>query len=198
MRVKKAIIVASTCAFVVFLIIIGNLFVLNKKDYEDFQTLLKQADNISHFGSQNAYQKRENIQKDIWIGEKLDQRHIRINSNISELFLTLKKDKMDILENLYDIECAIQDKTTASNIQHIRYFTAKNGSYLFRAHKFLANDTSIYFFKFPGKDLPTVLDFKNAYLQGNAQSLSFLLSEKKPCFNVSSFKAKIYPERGAP
>ncbi|MBI5345784.1 MAG: hypothetical protein HZB76_01390 [Chlamydiae bacterium] len=197
-KIKKTFFAASSLAILSLAILFCNLFFLNKKDYEEFEKMLSQINSV-HTKSQNAYQKRDIVQKDIWIGEKLAQRHIKINSDSSKLFLTLKKDKIDLLETLQGIECFVQDKINpALTSQHFRYFKAKSGSYLFRSHKFIANDTSMYFFKLAESDLPLEVDLQKAYMQGTAKELSFLLSEKKPCFNVLEFKATIYPQRGQP
>lgn len=76
---------------------------------------------------QPAHQKRHGVQKDIW--SQNETRHFTIQSEHSELTLSQKKDKMEIIEELENIQCHIKDGFT---------LTADEGIYTFPSHQFIA------------------------------------------------------------
>lgn len=74
-----------------------------------------------------AHQKRQGVQKDIWTQNETS--HYQIQSAHSELTLSQKKDKLEVLEELKQIRCSIQDDFT---------LTADEGLYTFPSHQFIA------------------------------------------------------------
>ncbi|HSX11761.1 MAG TPA: hypothetical protein VLF94_08610 [Chlamydiales bacterium] len=77
---------------------------------------------------QPAHQTRQGVQKDIWTQN--ETRHFQIQSAHSELTLTQKKDKVEAVEQLQQIQCALENDT----------LTADDGTYTFPSHQFTAQN----------------------------------------------------------
>ncbi|HSW72791.1 MAG TPA: hypothetical protein VLG44_05240 [Chlamydiales bacterium] len=139
-------------------------------------------------------QMRQIVQKDIYLPEENERHHLRITSENSELSFRFINKKPQIVENLKQLQCWMQDKIL-NDSQQIRYFTAKEGTYLFPSHFFYAQKVHLSFYQCPGFLLPTSLSVEDAFLNGFANEVSFQLNEKSPTFTAHKLKAKIYPEK---
>jgi hypothetical protein len=178
------------------LIITSNLFIISKKDYEDFKNLnvLNKPNNDS-----DITQNREDVQKDLYIIDDNFRKHFQISSKSSVLYLKQNKNNIDFYENLSDISCYFQDKFIEKNkfsYQHLKQFTSKNGIYKYPSHSFIANDVNLNFY-YLKKDLDfNKLDNNNAYLQGKAKNIELKLIDKKPILNACEIDALFFPKRG--
>ena len=76
-----------------------------------------------------ARQSRQNVQKDIWTEN--ETRHFQIQSQDSELILSQKKEKIEAIEKLTNIECHIENDCI---------LTAGEGIYTYPTHQFTARD----------------------------------------------------------
>jgi lipopolysaccharide export system protein LptA len=74
-----------------------------------------------------AQQQRQGVRKDIWSHDEIT--HLQIESEHSELILTQKKDKTEIIEELQKIRCAVENDFT---------LTADEGIYAYPSHQFIA------------------------------------------------------------
>lgn len=74
-----------------------------------------------------AHQKRQEVQKDIWTQN--ESRHFQIQSQGSDLTISQKKDKIEVIERLQNVRCHIQNEFT---------LTADEGIYTFPSHQFIA------------------------------------------------------------
>lgn len=146
-----------------------------------------------------ALQKREGVQKDIWAVNGSERLHFRLKSRHSELALTQKKDKVEAIEFLQDIDCWVQDEVDrAASLQQIRTLTAEEGIYYFPSHKFIAQHVNLAFFRLPGTELPLVLFPEKPFLTGVAREMSFAATSKTPTFTAYHLQAQFDPQRGLP
>lgn len=74
-----------------------------------------------------AHQKRQHVQKDIWTQN--ETRHFQIQSQDSDLTIAQKKEKLEAIEELKNINCSIQNEFTLS---------ADEGFYTYPTHQFIA------------------------------------------------------------
>lgn len=74
-----------------------------------------------------AHQKRQHVQKDIWTQN--ETRHFQIQSEHSDLTIAQKKEKLEAIEELKNINCSIQNEFT---------LTADEGIYTYPTHQFIA------------------------------------------------------------
>ena len=74
-----------------------------------------------------AHQGRQNVQKDIWTQD--ETRHLQIRSQSSHLTISQKKDKMEVVEHLTDIQCIAQNEFILE---------AEEGFYHYPSHQLLA------------------------------------------------------------
>ncbi len=143
----------------------------------------------------SAYQTREGVRKDLWIAQEDKTRlHYRIDSKASLLTFLPGQQKIDILENLQDIKCWMQDKLYADGgkpMQQMRFFSADNGTYQYSAQQFIAQSVHLSLFRIPGHELMPSIDLKQAFLHGIASDASFSLSGKTAAFQAQQFKASL-------
>ncbi len=146
-----------------------------------------------------AQQKRERVQKDIWLVDGSQRLHFRLKSAYSHLTLTQKKDKVEAVEQLKQIESWIQDEIDpVDSYQQIRTIAADQGVYYFPSHRFLAQSVHLAFFRIPGIELPLSLFPEKPFLTGIAREVSFAAISKTPTFTAYHLQAQLDPERGLP
>lgn len=148
--------------------------------------------------SDNAYQTRTDVRKDIWITEADNRRmHYRIESKSSLLKLTPKENKVELVENLQGIKCWMQDKLLITEekegmpLQQVRYLEADAGLYRYNTQQFEADRVSLSFLRLPGHTLTFDAGPKDAFLRGMAQNVSFVISDGIPQFQAKNFKASM-------
>lgn len=146
-----------------------------------------------------AHQKRERVQKDIWMANGDERLHFRLKSLYSDLTVTQKKDKVEAVETLKQIDCWIQDEIDrGKDLQQIRTLNAEEGVYYFPSHRFLAQSVHMAFFRLPGTEIPSSLFPEKPFLTGIAREVSFAATGKSPTFTAYHLKAQLDPERGLP
>jgi hypothetical protein len=178
-------------------VILSGLFTFraeDKKSYQDLLTLKSENREKSSL-SKPLIQKRQKVRKDIFVPEEKNRLHLSLKSEESDLSIRMQNGKPEIVENLKNLECFMQDKlfenTNCEKMQQIRHFTAKEGTYLFPSHKFYTQKVDLSFQTCLGHTLPSTLDESQSFLSGYASEVSFLLSQKNPAFTASHLKAKI-------
>ena len=191
----------SLLGLVIFItLFLLNFLFINKKDIVAYNNL--EQKNLE-YDATKAYQKRENVQKDLYIVDKNARKHYQISSKLSEIFLDRKNQKYQLIENLNSITLiCFEDILDPQMMQQIKYITAKSGSYIFPSHKFNLFDVNLSFvntLNFTHTSMgQTSLDqtiFKNAYFQGKAKELSFSIHKKKPEIKAISFEGSFNPKK---
>ena len=144
---------------------------------------------------QQTHQNRSGVRKDLWLSQQDRSRlHYRIDSKSSVLTLLPIEDKLDIIENLQQIKCWMQDKLYAQGnvaMQQMRFFEADQGIYQYSTQRFAANSVALSLFRIPGNQLPSSIDFGAAFLRGIAQDVSFSIAGKTTQFQAQRFKATL-------
>ncbi len=163
--------------------------------YLSFMEKQHQIDTSSKLVSQNAYQTRCGVRKDIWVAEEPSTRlHYRIESRFSVLKLLPGQSKTDIIENLSGITCWMQDKLyleAEQPFQQVRYLEADEGTYRYTSQQFDASQVSLSLMRLAGHQLSFNYNSKDAFLRGIAQDVSFSISEGTPQFQAQQFKASL-------
>jgi|GEM_PF-740407 len=173
-----------------------------QNDHARYRAFKEKQQEVSHASSKivsdNAYQTRTDVRKDIWIAEAENRRmHYRIESKSSVLKLTPKDNKMELVENLQGIKCWMQDKLLLTEekegipLQQVRYIEADEGLYRYNTQQFEANTVSLSFLRLPGHTLTFNAGPKDAFLRGMAQNVSFIISDGIPQFQAKNFKASM-------
>jgi hypothetical protein len=186
--IKKRFIFLSLIIFFSLTLSVTLLFFPRQKHFEAYQQTIEQRLKISEKVKPKAHHTRENVQKEIYLCHNFDRTHTRIYCDKSELFLLPEKGKFHLLEQLYHIQCWIQDSVSEegkSPTQQVRYMTAEKGTYLFPSHRFFANEITLQFFSLEGNDLPSYIPpALNPFLKGFAKEVSFSFSDKTPSFQA--------------
>jgi hypothetical protein len=128
---------------------------ISSKDLMRFKELKKKGQAIASTSkSSSATQNRAGVRKDLWITQEGGKRlHNKIESASSILTLTPIDDHMEIIENLHQIRCSMQDKIINENgkiTQQVRYFDANSGLYQYSISRFSAE--TVYHQSAPGED----------------------------------------------
>ena len=148
--------------------------------------------------SDSATQMREGVRKEIWFSQEDKSRlHYRIESDSSVLTLAPSKGKFDLIENLSNIRCWMQEKlyeADSIDMQQVRYLKANEGIYRYSQQQFLASSVALSLFRLPGHELATPISTRDAFLKGNAQDISFSVSGKTPQFEAHQFTASLRQE----
>jgi hypothetical protein len=160
---------------------------------EKKRTQLKQSLESSAIAT--SVQNRTYVRKDIWITEPTLQRlQTRIDSQTSVLTAEPKAHCLEIIENLYDIQCWSQEKLYNNHKQptyQMRMLQAKKGLYKYQTKSFEATDATLALYKIPGISLITNLLHHKTFLQGTAKEISFTVKEGTPYFEAREFNASL-------
>jgi hypothetical protein len=173
----------------------STLFYINEKDIENYHQIMDRktkSTSCQNLKRQPLYQERQGVQKDIFLSQNKTRNHFKIQSEESCVTFTEKNEKIELIENLKNIKCLIQDKIIDENnsfTQQLRYFTAKKGTYVYPSHKFVSDAINLSFFDIPGKSLPETINDFNPYLKGFAKEVYFSLTDKTPQLTAYHFRA---------
>jgi len=147
--------------------------------------------------SSAATQTRIGVRKDIFFSQEGSRRlHYRIESSSSVLTMVPEKNKIEILENLSDIQCWMQEKLYEvgnSSMQQLRHLQAAKGTYNLSKQEFVASNVMLSLFRLPGHDLKTSIPLSKAFLTGKAEDILFTVSGKTPKFEAHQFNASFTP-----
>ena len=167
---------------------------ITEKDKKLFKELQEKGRAIAQASElSTTQQNRIGVRKDLWVTQVDGKRlHDRIESESSTLTLIPVNDHLDIVENLNQIRCSMQDRVFDQNgklFQQIRHFDATSGIYRYSTNSFNAKTVSLALFRLPGADLPLSLSRSAPYLKGVAQDVSFAVAGKASQFQAKQFKA---------
>src|SRR5579883_2379855 len=146
---------------------LGTLFLIGwptQSDFRVYQTNLEQSRALGK-SAPPVSQKRSQVCKDIWFSSEGAQRlHYRIESAASSLNLQPMKSKVDIVEQLHDMRCWMQDKIVKAAgsdgaSQQTRYFTASQGVYRFLSQSLVADQATLSLYRITGEHLPEIGKF---------------------------------------
>ena len=124
---KRAIVITSLCMTLLSCVWLFKLIYLTDVQRLECVKLLKTGKAIARANKdQQTHQSRSGVRKDLWLSQQDRTRlHYRIDSKSSVLTLLPIDDKLDIIENLQQIQCWMQDKLyTQGNtvMQQMRFF----------------------------------------------------------------------------
>jgi hypothetical protein len=198
----------KTMAFLTTLVVtllawgwIFKILHLSSSDIQFLERVKKKGKAIAtSLQTQSTEQYRVGVRKDLWLTQEDRSRlHYRIESQKSTLTLVPINDKLDMIENLQQIHCWMQDKIYKQGdemMQQIRFFEATDGTYRYSEERFAANDVALSLFRLRGTDLPYITDPSKAFLRGVAQDVSFSVVGKTTRFQAGRFKASLISQQG--
>jgi hypothetical protein len=200
---KRAVLITSLCMTVLSCVWVFKLVYLSHADRLQCAKLLQSSKAIARATrDEQTHQNRSGVRKDLWLSQQDRTRlHYRIDSKSSVLTLLPIDDKLDIIENLQQIQCWMQDKLYAQGnvaMQQMRFFEADQGIYQYSTQKFAANSVALSLFRLPGIQLPVSIDPSTAFLRGIAQDVSFSIAGKTTQFQAQRFKATLLSQQEGP
>lgn len=156
-----------------------KLMVFGKKDVTNFLQWKNQEKTPKHCPP--IHQVKKDVQKDLFLHEDGEQRHVQILHNGS--FLTYSSDT-GAHEELYGIEGYVHENR-ADGVCDMRKFTSDRGTYSLSDHKFRTEEVLITFIQ--GNE-------KNA-MRGKAKSVELSLEDKDLRMRAEHFRVTIPKER---
>ena len=199
MILKKLFWIFFSFCFALSIFMVYFLFHFSESDVRYYKKYLKRRSRYlqsSNLKSYTSCQDRKKVQKDIWISGEDFRPHLRITSDDSKLKLIQSKGNANLVEQLQNIQCWMQDKIDIqNNTQHIRHFQADEGIYDFMSHNFLAKEIKLDFFHFQDITLPDHFPSHQSYLNGTATELSFSFKNRIPYISASHLSAEITLEQ---
>ena len=94
---KRAFIISFICLSIIIFLFSINLCIITKKDLQNFK---KSQEKSLEIKSNSAYQERKNIKKDLYITDKLTRKHYVISADLSQIFISKKNQRYELIENL--------------------------------------------------------------------------------------------------
>jgi hypothetical protein len=161
-------------------------------DVSEYQKLIRESltlRNTSALQREPAHQFRECVQKDIWTIHANQRLHYRLKSKHSNLTIRQKKGTVEAVELLQNIEGCLQEEVTEEGEQ-IRYLFAREGTYFFPSHQFIAEEVDLYFFSLPEKELPSCWPTITPFLRGTANEVVFSAENGFPAFTAYHLNAQ--------
>ena len=190
----KKILPISVYTFIFLLFSFSIFFYSSKKkknEYENFQKFKEKKTKTT-----SAYQKRENVQKDLFIANESSRNHIIIKSKNSEVFIDKNTSKAQLKEKLHDIDMIVYDNPQKL-FKQIKLIKAKEGIYYFPKQSLDLFDIESFFFNLLEDIEFESLDLNSFFFKASAKKISFYLLEKKPKITFGSLKGIITPEKAA-
>ncbi len=185
----------SLLGLVIFIIFfLFNFLYISEKDKIAYNNL--EQKNLD-FDLTKAYQKRENVQKDLYVIDKENRKHYQISSKLSEIFLNRENQKYQLIENLNSITfLCFEDSLSPQMIEHVKCITANTGNYIFPCHKFNLFDITLSFINTSHFDKTNLeQSFSDAYFKGKAKELAFSIHKRKPKIKAISFEGSFNPKK---
>ena len=193
-------------AFFVF-----SLVTYHEEDSRLYQQLIESEDpnHLNDASPYKAKQQRQAIQKDIFFTQKEERLQLRLISAEAELILDHHDDETEIIEQMHDVKCYMQEelfyvlpdgrKTQAADaegvkaMQIIRYLEAEAASYHYKSEKFKAENVKISRYAVQGHQLEDFNQAAKLIMDGLAKKVEFSLSGKDLNFKAHQLKAKFDP-----
>jgi hypothetical protein len=193
---KRAIFISALCMAALTSAWLVKIVYLSPTDRVKYEKMLEAGRAVARATKgAKTHQTRSGVRKDLWLSQQDHSRlHYRIDSKSSVLTLLPIDDKVDIIENLQQLKCWMQDKLYAQGnvvMQQMRFFEADQGVYQYSTQRFAASSVALSLFRVPGVQLPTAIDPQAAFLRGVAQDVSFSIAGKATQFQAQRFKATL-------
>jgi len=142
----------------------------------------------------HSQQIRHGVCKDLWIYDSSHTRlHHKIESKQSIMQLCPRGDSIEVLEQLFDVQCWMQEKLSYQQPvqQQMRFILAKEGFYNYRTQHFQATDVLLSMYRLPYTHLPSTLQGHTPFLRGKASHAFISIKDGIPQFTASQFTASL-------
>ena len=141
-------------------------------------------------------QRREGVQKDLWISQEGGYSHHRIITPYSTLIATPRGNVFELIEEMEKTTCYLQKRIDGGEegSQQIQRLQSDRGRYFYKEQSFDTEKVLITSFKIPGQTLEVDLDQHTPFLRGYAKRAFISLKGDPVNLQAEQFKAHIYCE----
>ncbi|MCP5469058.1 MAG: hypothetical protein H7A36_00940 [Chlamydiales bacterium] len=133
-------------------------------------------------------QARDGVSKQVW---SLDAHYCAIESRHSELFFFTDRGEVDVIEELEDVECLVQEclyYKEGAPMQTVRFLRAKEASYNYFAELFEATGVKMWTYELPGHEPPKSVGGLEPTLVGRAERVDLKLKGRAFDLNAHHFQ----------
>lgn len=177
------------------------IFPIRTPDFALYEELLKSSTpEDASIPSAQAQQKRERVSKQIWYQDDTPL-YCRIDSAESELFLFHEHNTTEVVEELKDVACFMQEKLfyeEGKPMQRVRYLEARQARYNYHTHLFLAEDVRLWRYQYEGHE--AMVDHREdavLLMHAIAEKVEFTLEGDSHDFIAHHLKAILKDEKDA-
>ncbi|MEX0962083.1 MAG: hypothetical protein WDZ28_04410 [Simkaniaceae bacterium] len=178
----KAALFCFTAFFFLSLASLFLFFPITQKDRNLFHKLSE----IPKSENRALTQSRKNVRKDLFFSSLQTRKHVRISSEISNLYF----DENRWVEQLNQIQCLIADKDENRGF-FVKEITSMEGNYDFHKNLFTAFDVSLNYYESPVNPFFQIPTACQTFLKGVATELTLSISESGPEVKADHFQALI-------
>lgn len=173
-----------------FLFAIGCIYLgyIKKSDIEQYNQLVQKEARVKP--KQDQQQLRAHCSKHLYKSEGKQRIHYQITAPRSTLMLYPRENHIELVENLTDISCLLEERQYEPNrntSRQVRQLEAKRGLYSYDQQKLETENVFLTIYH-TNKEVPAPQD---AILTGTADEATFELAKEVPTFTATEFQANI-------
>ncbi|MCB1181161.1 MAG: hypothetical protein KDK55_03955 [Chlamydiia bacterium] len=170
---------------------------VREKDRMAYRTLVESSQPQLQEGSlasQCSHQMREGVTKEFWINQN-GRLKGRLTSQRSSLFLFPEKGKIDVIEEMKNVSCLMQETLIDDHKQELRYFEAEKATYNYTTQLLVANEVKFWKYQIDGQDLPDTPPTSPPLMNGIADTMIITITGSSVQMNADHFKATFDPKK---
>ncbi|MCH9627481.1 MAG: hypothetical protein S4CHLAM2_11220 [Chlamydiales bacterium] len=172
------------------------IFRVTDEDVVAYQKLVESSKPVSKTVLSQSKQLREGVIKEIWYQGR-SPLCIRIASTLSELCFSQQNGEMEVVEQLENVECLMQEKlyyAEGKPMQLVRYMEATRATYHYTTQIFTAEGTQFWRYRLEGHEPVSTIEGHEPIMSATAQTVEFTLKEKEIDFQAHQLRATFNQE----
>lgn len=213
MRFSLTLLISIALFFAGLTITYFSFFLYDDHAQETYRKLMQQADPKSHQleAQYKASQQHHQVRKEIYFTQNESRLQLLLLSANAELVLESLEGKIEMVEQMQDVNCFMQEKTyyilpdgrevTNDNefngkpMQVVRYLKAKKAVYNYSSNNLKAQDVNIYQFVIPGHVLVENTNGLHPIMSGKAEMAQIFFDSEGMHFKAKNVKATFSKEQ---
>jgi hypothetical protein len=170
------------------------IFPCHNQAHEEYARLLQVSKQVH---KQDAKQLRSEVSKQIWYQDNTPL-HIRIESPQSELFFTQHNNQVEVIEQLGNVICIMQEELYYEGdqpMQKVRYMEGEHARYHYNSRLFIAHNVKLWQYEIEGHTPPEVQPIASSIMSATADSVEFVLKNEALDFTACHMRAIFNTEK---
>jgi hypothetical protein len=171
-------------------------------DQEEYQKLLVNIEGeLERNVPSLSTQERIGVRKDLFFYKNGSRQQLKVLSDYSELQLHRIQNRVELMEEMRDIQCYMQEKLFSSHatktpMQSVLFLEAATARYFYKTEDLIAENVKIQRFLAHGDNLNNDLHVIKPLISGIAEKIRFFYDQNGPNVKTEQFKATLNPVQG--